>query len=169
MVRFAQIRSIASLALQLTILGALIAAFFIRPQPVSGLSMEPHISTGEYVLINTLAYRFGAPARGDIVAFHHDNPTPELFIKRVVAIAGDRVRIDRGALYVNGQRADEPYVRYPDDRSTPESVVPSNAVYVLGDNRANSEDSRAFGPVSDADLQGKALAGIWPPATAGAL
>jgi signal peptidase I len=97
-VRFAQIRSIASLALQLAILGALIAAFFVRPQPVSGLSMAPHISTGEYVLINTLAYRFGTPARGDIVAFHHDNPAPELFIKRVVAIAGDRVRIESGAL-----------------------------------------------------------------------
>jgi len=167
--RFAQFRSLASLALQLAVLGTLIAAFFIRPQPVSGLSMEPHISTGEYVLINTLAYRFGTPARGDIVAFHHDAVAPELYIKRVIAVAGDRIRIDRGTVYVNDAPLDEPYVHFPDHRSFPTTTVPGGSVYVLGDNRANSEDSRFFGPVADADLLGKALAGIWPLGAVGAL
>jgi signal peptidase I len=168
-VRFAHIRSLASLALQLAILGALIAAFFVRVPPVSGHSMEPHIISGEIVLINTLAYRFGVPQRGDIVAFHHESPTPELYIKRVVAIAGDQVRVDRGALYVNGVRTLEPYVRFPDDRSFPQTVVPPASVYVLGDNRANSEDSRFFGPVADSDLMGRALVGIWPLAAVGRL
>jgi signal peptidase I len=165
----AHLRSLASLALQLAILGALIAAFFVRVPPVSGHSMEPHIVSGEIVLINTLAYRFGVPQRGDIVAFHHDAPAPELYIKRVVAVAGDRVRVDRGTLYVDGARANEPYVHFPDDRSFPETIVPAACVYVLGDNRANSEDSRFFGPVPDSDLIGRALAGIWPLAAVGTL
>ncbi len=162
MVSFVQLRSVASLVLQLAILGALIAAFFVRTPQVSGLSMEPHIDSGEYVLINTLAYRFGPPHRGDIVAFMHIADRPEIYIKRVIGIAGDRVRIDRGVVYVNGNPLDEPYVRYNDGRSFGEITVPPNNVYVLGDNRANSEDSRFFGPVADNDLTGRALAGIWP-------
>jgi len=161
-VRFASVRSLASLALQLAILLALIAAFFVRIPPVSGLSMEPHIASGEYVLINTLAYRFGSPQRGDIVAFRHEAPTPEVYIKRIVAVGGDRVRIDRGTVYVNGARLDEPYVVFHDDRSFSDVTVPPNSVYVLGDNRANSEDSRIFGPVADSELIGRALAGVWP-------
>ena len=131
--------------------------------------MEPHISSGEYVVINTLAYRFSAPRAGDIVAFRHDGDTPEVYIKRVIAVAGDRVRIDRGTVYVNGIRLSEPYVRFEDNRSFPEAAIPSNSVYVLGDNRVNSEDSRFFGPVSDSELMGRALAGIWPLAAIGAL
>ena len=155
--------------MQLTILGALIAAFFVRTPQVSGLSMEPHINSGEYVLINTLAYRFGDPQRGDIVAFRHDGDTPEIYIKRVVAIAGDRVSIDRGGVYVNGTRLSEPYVRFADARSFNATTVPAGCVYVLGDNRANSEDSRFFGPVPQDHLMGRALVGIWPLGSAGAL
>ena len=163
MVRFVQLRSVASLVLQLAILFALIAAFFVRFWPVSGPSMAPRISSGEYVFINTLAYKFAAPGRGDIVAFRHDNGfTTETFIKRVIALPGDRVRIDDGAVYLNGVRLDEPYVRYHDSRSMPEITVPPDSVFVLGDNRAVSEDSRAFGPVRYSDLVGKALFGVWP-------
>lgn len=169
MLSFAHIRSFASLALQLAILGVLIGAFFVPMPQVSGVSMEPRLIPGERVIINTLAYRFGAPSRGDIVAFHHDAPTPELFIKRVIAVAGDRVRVERGTVSVNGQALVEPYVRFTDQRSFAEVTVPAASVYVLGDNRANSEDSRFFGTVPDSALVGKALAGIWPPAAAGAL
>ncbi|HEV7178391.1 MAG TPA: signal peptidase I [Candidatus Baltobacteraceae bacterium] len=169
MVRLLHLRSLASLALQLAILCVLIAAFFVRMPQVSGLSMEPHISSGEYVVINTLAYRFSQPKRGDIVAFRHDGDTPEIYIKRVIGLPGDRVRIDRGALFLNGQAVDEPYVHFKDQRSFPEVTVPSGDVFVLGDNRANSEDSRFFGPVTDDHLIGRALAGIWPLAEIGAL
>jgi signal peptidase I len=161
-VRFVQLRSLASLVLQLAILSALIAAFFVRTPQVSGLSMEPHIDSGEYVLINTLAYRFGEPHRGDIVSFLHVGDRPEIYIKRVVGVAGDRIRIDHGVVYVNEKKLAEPYVRYGDQRSFGEITVPENSVYVLGDNRANSEDSRFFGPVDRSDLTGRALAGIWP-------
>ncbi len=169
MVRLLNLRSLASLALQLAILGALIAAFFVRTPQVSGPSMTPHITSGEYVLINTLAYRFGSPNRGDIVAFRHDGDTPEIYIKRVVGVPGDQIRVDNGNVYIDGTKLDEPYVRFTDRRSFPRVVVPNGSVYVLGDNRANSEDSRFFGPVPDADLIGRALAGIWPLGAIGAL
>jgi signal peptidase I len=151
------------LALQLVVLAALIAAFFVRMPQVSGLSMAPHILSGDYVVINTFAYRFGAPARGNIVAFRHDGDSRAVFIKRVIAVPGDRVRIDRGSVYVNGVKLDEPYVRYSDTRSFAQLTVPAGTVYVLGDNRANSEDSRFFGPVADDMLMGRALVSVWPP------
>ena len=157
------------MALQLAVLAALIAAFFVRLPQVSGLSMEPHIRSGEYVVINTFAYRIGPPRRGDIVAFRHEGDTRGVFIKRVIGVPGDRVRIDRGHVYLNGAELGEPYVGHPDDRSFPEIVVPGSAVYVLGDNRAQSEDSRSFGPVSDGRLIGRAVAGIWPPRMLGGL
>lgn len=162
-------RSLANLALQLAVLTLLIAAFFMRMPPVSGPSMAPHIVSGEYVLVNTFAYRFAQPKRGDIVVFSHDDGARSVFIKRVVALPGDRVRIDRGSVTIDGVPLAEPYVRYSDARSFAEIVVPPNTVYVLGDNRANSEDSRFFGPVADDRLMGRALAGIWPPASVGAL
>ncbi|MGA8576115.1 MAG: signal peptidase I [Candidatus Cybelea sp.] len=163
MVRFVRWRPVANLALQLAVLAALIAAFFVRLPQVSGLSMEPHIRSGEYVVINTFAYRLGAPRRGDIVAFRHDGDARAIFIKRAIGVPGDRIRIDRGAVYLNGVRLDEPYVRRADARSFGEIVVPPASVYVLGDNRAESEDSRFFGPVSDSLLVGRAVAGVWPP------
>ncbi|MGZ3498685.1 MAG: signal peptidase I [Vulcanimicrobiaceae bacterium] len=162
-------RSVASVTLQIAVLGLLLLAFFVRMPQVSGLSMAPHIASGEFVLINTVAYRVHAPLRGDIIAFHHDGPTPEIFIKRIVALPGDTVRIDRGTVYVNGAPLTEPYVRYPDDRSFPQVTVPPDSLYVLGDNRADSDDSRFWGFVAENQVLGKALAGIWPLGHVGAL
>ena len=169
MVRFVQLRSLASLVLQLAILGVLIAAFFIRFWQVSGSSMSPHVSSGEFVMIDTLAYRLHMPSRGDIVTFRHDGATPELYIKRVIGIPGDQIRIEHGIVYVNGTRLNEPYVQFSDDRSEAAVTVPPDNVYVLGDNRAVSEDSRAFGPVPDSALTGKAIAGVWPLPSLGGL
>jgi signal peptidase I len=158
------------------VLALLIAAFFLRMPQVSGLSMEPHIRSGEYVLINTFAYRFAAPRRGEIVAFRHNralrqpqDDTSAVFIKRVVGLPGDRIRIERGQVYVNGVKLDEPYVRHPDGRTFGTITVPAGSVYVLGDNRADSEDSRFFGSVGDGQLIGRAVAGIWPPRALGSL
>jgi signal peptidase I len=157
------------LVLQVAVLAALVAAFFVRTPQVSGFSMAPHITSGEIVLINTIAYRLHSPERNDIVAFHHDGVTPEIYIKRVIGIPGDRIRIERGAVFVNGNRLEESYVQYPDDRSFPEQTVPPNSLYVLGDNRAHSDDSRDWGFVDTGSVIGKAIAGIWPFGQAGAL
>jgi len=168
-VRFLRRRSVANLALQLALLAVLVAAFFVRRPQVTGLSMEPYIRSGEYVLINTFAYRIGVPHRGEIVAFRHEGDARSVFIKRVIGLPGDRVRIDGGQVYINGARLEEPYVAHADGRSFAQVLVPPSSVYVLGDNRAESEDSRFFGPVGDDRLIGRAIAGVWPPHMLGGL
>ncbi|BDE05321.1 signal peptidase I [Vulcanimicrobium alpinum] len=156
-------RTFVSLSAQVVVLAAIAAAFFVRTPQVDGLSMEPRVHAGEFVLINTLAYRFGTVQRGDVVAFRHDTPTPETYIKRVVALPGEQVRVDRGVVSVNGRALAEPYVQFPDRRSAPAVTVPAGAYYVLGDNRADSDDSRSWGVLPQHDIVGKALVGIWPP------
>lgn len=131
--------------------------------------MEPRIDSDEYVLINALAYRFGRPARGEIVAFRHERSAPTVYLKRVIGIPGDRIVISAGKVIVNGIALAEPYVRFGDRRSAREVVVPNDAFYVLGDNRANSDDSRAWGFVPAPDLIGRAILGVWPIPHIGAL
>lgn len=155
-------RSVASVTLQIAALGILAFAFFMRTPQVSGLSMAPHIASGEYVVINTVAYRLGRPGRGDIVAFRHERSAPSVYLKRIIGLPGDHIRIEHGAVFVNGAKLSEPYVLYPDARSFHEVTVPAGTLYVLGDNRANSDDSRFWGFVDLQEVIGKAVAGIWP-------
>jgi signal peptidase I len=157
-----RIRTVASVCTQLLVLGLIGAAFFLRAPHVLGLSMEPRIHSGEFVLINTLAYRFGGIRRGDIVAFRHDSPTPQTYLKRVVGLPGDRVSIDRGNVAIDGKPLAEGYVRYRDTHSLAAVTVPAGGVYVLGDNRANSDDSRNWGILPERDVIGKAIVTLWP-------
>jgi signal peptidase I len=156
-------RHAVRVTLQLVALLAIAMAFFLRVPQVIGPSMLPHVEPGEMVVINTLAYRLEPPHRGDVVALHHDEATAQTFLKRIVGLPGERVRIDTGVLVVDGRSIPEPYVSFPDKRSVPEVTVPPGDIYVLGDNRAESEDSRTWGPVAERDVIGKALAGLWPP------
>jgi signal peptidase I len=161
-------RSAASIALQVALLGLIAFALMLRAPQVSGPSMEPRVDSGEYVLINTLAYRLGAPGRGEIIAFRHE-ANRLVYLKRVIGLPGDRISIERGYVSLNGRVLEEKYVRYRDARSARPAVVPPGAYYVLGDNRANSEDSRAWGFVPAGDIVGRALWGIWPLDHVGAL
>jgi signal peptidase I len=163
-----RIRTIVSVCTQLLALGLICAAFSLRAPHVLGLSMEPRIHSGEFVLINTLAYRFGAIRRGDIVAFRHDSPTPQTYLKRVIGLPGERVSIDAGNVRIDGKPLDETYVRFRDKISRPPIVVPADGVYVLGDNRAHSDDSRNWGIVPTDAIIGKALITLWPIAQLGA-
>ena len=159
----AKARTVISLSAQLLVLLLIATAFFMRTSPVDGLSMEPRVHAGEIVLINTLAYRFGPLRRGDVIAFRHDAPTAETYIKRIVGLPGERVEVRDGVVTIDGRALEEPYVRFRDRRSAPTTLVPPHAYYVLGDNRADSDDSRNWGVLQQADVVGKALAGIWPP------
>jgi len=158
-----QARTIASVIVQVIVLALIAAAFFVRIPQVSGPSMEPRIQPGQVVLINTLAYRFGKPARGAIIAFRHDAPTPETYIKRIVGLAGDRIAITGGTVSVNGAPLDEPYVRFRNAQTLAPLTVPAGTVYVLGDNRSDSDDSRDFGPLALQDVIGQAVVALWPP------
>jgi len=157
-------RHAVRLTVQALVLLAIGMAFFLRVPQVIGPSMLPHVQPGELVLINTLAYRFGPIRRGDVVALTHDEATAQTFLKRVVALPGERVRIDRGRLFVDDRPVAEPYVSFSDGRSVPTVTVPAHGFYVLGDNRAESEDSRSWGPIDESAVIGKALVGVWPPA-----
>lgn len=162
-------KTAASVAAQVLLLVLIAVAFFVRAPQVSGFSMAPQIDSGEFVLINTAAYRIGTVERGDIIAFMHDRPAPSVYLKRVVGLPGERVEIRRGVVFVDGRELAEPYVRYRDDRSTdPVTVTPGN-YYVLGDNRSNSDDSRDWGLVPRDEIIGKAVIAIWPPSRAGPL
>jgi signal peptidase I len=156
-------RHVFRVSLQVVVLLAIGMAFFLRIPQVTGPSMLPHVHPGELVLINTLAYRLGPIKRGDVIALDHDEATAQTFLKRVVALPGDRVRIDRGTLIVDDRPVAEPYVSFPDRRNVPEVTVPLHGLYVLGDNRAESEDSRTWGPVDETAVIGKAIVGLWPP------
>ncbi|MDQ6827086.1 MAG: signal peptidase I [Candidatus Eremiobacteraeota bacterium] len=158
-----------SVALQIAILPILAVAFFLRMPQVSGLSMEPHIDSGEYVLINTVAYRVGRPHRGDIVAFQHERSAPSVYLKRVIGLPGDRIAVSQGTVIVNGGVLRENYVQFSDRRSFAEVRVPENSLYVLGDNRANSDDSRFWGFVPQDQVIGRAVAAVWPPRRIGSL
>jgi signal peptidase I len=162
-------RSAAGVALQVVLLGVFGFAFTIHPSQVSGFSMEPRIDSGEYVVINTLAYRLSGPQRGEIIAFRHERSAESVYLKRVIGTPGDRVEIDRGTVRINGKPLAEDYVRFRDGRSARAVTVPARAYYVMGDNRANSDDSRAWGFVDSGDVIGRAMLAIWPPRRVGGL
>ena len=134
--------------------------------------MQPFIAQGDHVLINALAYDFRVGAltvprraiqRGDVVAFtRYSNDQARVFLKRVIAVAGDSVRIDKGEVIVNQRHVAyfRNVVLYRG--SMEQRVVPARSVFVLGDNLADSDDSRSFGAVPSSTVMGKAILIIWP-------
>jgi signal peptidase I len=148
-------------------LGALLATrvWLAEPFSIPSASMAPTLAAGDHVLVDKTAFRRGsAPARGELVVFRAPR-SREVALKRVVALAGQTVELRDGALYVDGRRRVEAYSdpRAIDSVYFGPVTVPRRAVFVLGDNRGDSTDSRSFGPVPVTDLIGRARARIWPP------
>ncbi len=152
-----------------------VSAFFIiflyQPVKVEGTSMMPTLQDQERVFINKFVYKLEPIERGDVIVFRYPRDPAKSYIKRVIAVAGDRVRIEAGIVFVNGERLPEPYLprMYEDVRSYPEIVVPPHCYFVLGDHRNLSNDSRDFGPVDESFIYGKAVFGYWPVAKLGTL
>ena len=147
------------------IVSAFIIVFLYQPVKVEGTSMLPGLEDQERIFINKFVYRFNSIERGDIVVFHPPGPdAPKSYIKRVIGVEGDRVRIVDGHVYVNGRMLEEPYVPedYQDIRSYSELKVPPHCYYLLGDHRTSSRDSRDFGPVDQRYIYGKAVFVYWP-------
>jgi signal peptidase I len=142
----------------------MIITFLYQPVRVEGTSMQPQLRDQDRLFINKFVYRFGSISRGDIVVFHYPRDPEKSYIKRVIALPGDSLRIDEGRVYVNGQRIDEEYVPRPyrDVRSMPEMVIPQGEYFVMGDHRSISSDSRDFGPVDRNLIYGKAAFVYWP-------
>lgn len=128
---------------------------------VENISMKPTLQPGEFLLVNRVAYKIGEPEIGDIIVFHAPGASDLDYIKRVIGLPGDKVRISEGTVYVNDQPLYEPYIADP-PRYTGEWEVPSGQLFVLGDNRNNSSDSHMWGFVPYEDIVGRALFIYWP-------
>ena len=160
-----------------TVLIAFVLVFgFVRPFVVEAYkipseSMVPTLEVGDRVLANKFIYRFSEPGWDDIVVFESVEGGDQDLIKRIVAVPGDNVAVQNGTLFVNGQRQEKPYVNYelPDGSSYGPTTVPEGSVFVMGDNRGNSRDSRFFGPIPIKNIEGEAFLSFWPPSRIGLL
>jgi signal peptidase I len=172
-----------------------IQAFLVKPFRIPSESMVPTLAVGQRVLVCRFCMHLGNPDRGDILVFKppagqpstcgverpSDEPCPQgtpqksntNFIKRVVGLPGDRLKVIEGSVYINGKRQDEPFARL--DRGCPtcnlprEITVPKGYYYMMGDNRGESADSREWGPVPKKWIIGKAFMTYWPPGRIGLL
>lgn len=150
--------------------------FLMQPHEIKGSSMEPNFKDKEYILTDKISYRLHAPARGDVVIFKAPvNPDVD-YIKRVIGLAGDRIKIQDGFVYVNGDKLDEYYLRdltslFPGSfiSEGQEIIVPPDKLFVMGDNRSHSSDSRQFGPVPLDSVIGRAFFRYWPITSLGVL
>jgi signal peptidase I len=149
---------------------------FVRPFVMEAFwipsgSMIPTLEIGDRVLVNKFIYRFTEPRRGDIIVFESVDNSNEDLIKRVVGLPRDRIAVRGGKLFVNGERQKEPYTnkKIPDRSFYAQTRVPKNHVFVMGDNRGNSADSRVFGPLPEKNIEGEAFLRFWPPDRIGLL
>jgi signal peptidase I len=149
---------------------------FVRPFVLEAFyipseSMVPTLEVGDRVFVNKFIYRFSEPERGDIVVFESVNGGEEDLIKRVVALPGDEIEVRNGTVLVNGEEQEEPYLNrgLPFNGSYQPTEIPEGEVFVMGDNRANSADSRVFGALPVENIEGEAFMRFWPPPRIGAL
>ena len=147
----------------------LIITFLYQPVRVEGTSMLPRLEDRDRLFINKFVYHVSAIERGDVVVFRYPRDLEKSYIKRVIALPGDRLRIDHGEVWLNGKRQIEAYVpdEFRDKRSMTEMVVPEGTYFMMGDHRSISSDSREFGPVERSLIYGKAVFVYWPTRDAG--
>ena len=129
---------------------------------VDGSSMEPSLQSGEFVIVNRLAYKLGEPELGDVVVFHFPGDPGQEYIKRIIGLPEDTIKVDNGKVSVNGQPIDEPYIA-ANPRYQGKWEVPADHIFVLGDNRNNSSDSHNWGAVPMENVIGEAFFIYWPP------
>ena len=147
----------------------LIITFLYQPVRVEGTSMLPRLEDRDRLFINKFVYHVSAIERGDVVVFHYPRDPEKSYIKRVIALPGDRLWIDHGQVWLNGKPLREGYVPedYRDSRSMGEIIVPADSFFMMGDHRSISSDSREFGPVERSLIYGKAVFIYWPAKDAG--
>lgn len=157
-----EIKESAFYGLQVLIITLVIVNFVGRVSIVQGRSMEPHLHTGERIVVNLFAYRFQQPHRGNVIIFRCPVDTTKDYIKRVIGLPGETLAIQAGSVLINGAPLVEPYITLPCEENFGPIVIPQDSVFVMGDNRPNSEDSRVWGPVPDNLIRGQAALIFWP-------
>ena len=142
-------------------------SFAVQAVHVEGLSMFATLDDNDYLIANKIDYRLHSPQRGDIVILRPPTDNSKDFIKRVIALPGERVLIRDGIVYINGRKVDEPYLPeawtvFANWGGTDGTVMGSDQYFVMGDNRNKSQDSRSFGPITRDRIDGRAWFRIWP-------
>lgn len=139
--------------------------FLIQPFMVDGASMEPNFYDNEYLIVNEITYRFNEPQRGEVIIFKNPEKTSQYFIKRVIGLPGEIVRIKNGNIYIK-RSEDKDFIKIDESDYLPENIktyghmkevkLKNDEYFVLGDNRTNSKDSRVLGPIKEHLISGKA-------------
>ena len=142
----------------------LIILFLYQPVRVEGTSMLPRLEDHDRLFINKFVYHITSIEHGDVVVFHYPRDPEKSYIKRIIALPGDRLRIDHGQVWLNGKELPEAYVpeMYRDTGSFAETIIPDDCYFVMGDHRSISQDSREFGVVERDLIYGKAVFVYWP-------
>lgn len=145
------------------VIALLINVFLAQATRVYGQSMEPTLHTDQRLVIEKVSYYFHIPNRGDIVVLRPAEKGGEMLIKRVIGLPGETLEIRDGLVYINGQPLNEPYLATKPRGNYGPVVIPPDHVFVMGDNRNFSNDSRSFGPVPIERIVGRAWVSYWPP------
>jgi signal peptidase I len=168
------LREIITLVILAVLIVVPIRVFIAQPFVVDGLSMYPTFDNGDYLIIDELSYRFNDPSRGDVVVFKYPGDPRVFYIKRIIGLPGETVRVNRGSVTVtktNGETLTltEPYVVTEDATYSVTSTLGDDQYFVMGDNRPKSSDSRIWGPLPRENLIGRAYVRIFPVAEAAML
>ena len=158
-----------------TVFLALVLVFLIqlviRNFRVDGQSMEPNLHHGQYLMVDKVSYRLPfnlrSPQYGDVIVFVPPSQPDKDFVKRIIGLPGDTVEIKKGAVFINGQPGSNSYLARLDMSSMPARTIPPDEVFVLGDNRPNSNDSRSWGTLKIEEIVGRVWVSYWPPETWG--
>jgi len=144
------------------IIAFIIITFIGQVTVVKGASMEDTLFNSERLICNKIVYRITEPKHGEIVIFKPPIDQNHNYIKRVIAVEGDKVKIVDGTVYLNGEQLEEDYIEHRSYETMPEIIVPEDSYFVLGDNRSNSSDSRFWGFVPEKNIIGRASVIFWP-------
>lgn len=155
-------REILETVVPAIIIALLINLFMAQATRVYGQSMEPSLHTNQRLIVEKVSYHLHPPKRGDVVVLKLHDEHSELLIKRIIGLPGEIVEIKNGAVYVNGKPLKEPYLNQRTRGQMAAQVISPLHVFVLGDNRGFSNDSRSFGMVAFADIVGRAWLSYWP-------
>lgn len=160
------VRDCCEILIAAAIIAYVLLTFVVQPTRVQGISMQPTLYTGQRLVMEKLSYLVSVPHQGDIVVIEPDSTSPAL-IKRVIATSGDTVEIKDGIVYVNGQALSSTEYNYYTPGTLRLTEIPEGHVFVLGDNRSHSNDSRAFGTITEDEILGRAVFSYYPLDTLG--
>ncbi|MCI0488981.1 MAG: signal peptidase I [Blastocatellia bacterium] len=170
---WAEVKSITRDIIFAAVMAILIVVFVVQPVKVEGTSMQPRLENDERIFVNKFVYTFQDIERGDIVVFWFPDDPSKSFIKRVIGLPGETIRMDqRGQLFINGRPQEEPFLspdRNRNPRIIPETYIKPHYYFVMGDNRDASNDSRSWGFVPEKYIYGKAMFRYWPLTRIGTL